>query len=174
MEMKCLGRVRFQQRIELSRIKDQKQQSNVGTTLKTLMLGPSILPQPQVPTWVSAPQYSPVVTQQYGAGASPNSYQNPGPTPFVPPAQQFNQPMMTNGASQAYNNMPQVNVCQCSVRGPCTYIISSNIPSNLHNVSSHIAHLSLHMAHLFNHQLHPNIGRLHLCIQHNINHKELL
>jgi hypothetical protein len=131
-------------------------------------------PQPQVPTWVSAPQYSPVVTQQYGAGASPNSYQNPGPTPFVPPAQQFNQPMMTNGASQAYNNMPQVNVCQCSVRGPCTYIISSNIPSNLHNVSSHIAHLSLHMAHLFNHQLHPNIGRLHLCIQHNINHKELL
>jgi len=66
-------------------------------------------PQPQVPTWVPAPQYPPIVNQQFSGGTIPTGYQNPVPASFGPPAQQFNQPMMSNGSMQSYNNMPQVS-----------------------------------------------------------------
>lgn len=64
-------------------------------------------PQPQVPTWLPTPQYPPMVSQQFNAGVAQNGYQNPLPSQFVPPTQQYNQAMMVNGGMQAYNNMPQ-------------------------------------------------------------------
>lgn len=64
--------------------------------------------QPQMPTWTSTPQYSPVGPQPFN-GPVQNTYQHPMPAQFGPPTQQFNPGQMNNGNMQAYNNMPQVS-----------------------------------------------------------------
>jgi len=66
-------------------------------------------PQPQVPTWVPTPQYSPMMPQQFN-NVVQNGYPNPMPQQFSPPNQQFSPPLMNNGVMPSYNNMPQVNI----------------------------------------------------------------
>lgn len=65
-------------------------------------------PQQQAPTWVPTQQYSPMGAQPYNGATVQNSYQNPMPTQFIPPAQPFTPGLMSNGSMQQYSNMPQV------------------------------------------------------------------
>jgi len=61
-------------------------------------------PQPQVPTWVPTPQYSPMMPQQFN-NVVQNGYPNPMPQQFSPPNQQFSPPLMNNGV------MPLTTIC---------------------------------------------------------------
>ena len=62
---------------------------------------------PTGPTWASAPQYSPMVPQQFN-GVAQNGFQSM-PQQFAPQNPSFNPPMMNNGNVQAYANTPPVS-----------------------------------------------------------------
>jgi hypothetical protein len=64
---------------------------------------------PSAPTWAPAPQYAPMVPQQFN-GVVQNGYQTAMPQQFAPQNQPFNPGLMNNGSMPGYNGIPPVNI----------------------------------------------------------------
>ncbi|KAM3074655.1 hypothetical protein ACMFMG_008083 [Clarireedia jacksonii] len=73
-------------------------------------------PQQQAqPSWVPTQNYAPMGVQQYN-GVVQGNYQNQIQPQFVPPPQQFNPTLMSNGSMQSYSNIPQQYPPQTQLR----------------------------------------------------------